>query len=145
LCCKYALPHMRPNAGASIINMASNLGMQGNLIQAAYSASKAAIIQLTRSIATSHGKLGIRCNAISPGLVMTDNAANNVPAGFREIVESETLTPYLGTPRDIACAVAFLASDEARYINGQNLVVDGGTTSHIPGITVMRKLFSPMQ
>lgn len=139
---KYTLPHMLPHAGASIINTASNLGMQGGLIQAAYSASKAALIQLTRSIATSHGKLGIRCNAISPGLALTDNVAQTLPASFREIVETETLTPYLGTPRDIACVAAFLASDEARNINGQNIVVDGGTASHIPGLAQMRKLFS---
>jgi len=145
LCCKYTLPHMPRNAGASIINTASNLGLQGGLIQAAYSASKAALIQLTRSIATSHGKLGIRCNAISPGLVMTDNVAKTVPGSLREMVEAETLTPYLGTPRDIACVVAFLASDEARYINGQNLVVDGGTASHIPGFAQMRKLFPSPQ
>jgi len=141
LCCKYTLPHIPRHAGASILNTASNLGMQGSLIQAANSASKAAILQLTRSIATSHGKVGIRCNTISPGLVLTDNVANTLPASFREIVEAETPTPYLGTPRDIACVVAFLASDEARYINGQNIVVDGGTASHIPGFAQMRTLF----
>lgn len=145
LCCKYTLPHLPRHSGASIINTASNLGLQGSLIQTAYSASKAAIIQLTRSIATSHGKLGIRCNTVSPGLVLTDNVSSTLPTTFREIVEAETLTPYLGTPRDIAGVVAFLVSDEARYVNGQNIVVDGGTVSHIPGLAQMRTLFSSPQ
>jgi NAD(P)-dependent dehydrogenase (short-subunit alcohol dehydrogenase family) len=133
LCCKHVLPHMAANRGGSIINTASNLGMQGNLGQAAYAASKAAIIQLTRSIATSHGRRGIRCNAVSPGLVMTPAARDNLPPQLHRIVAGETLTPYLGIPQDIAHAVAFLASDDARYVTGHNLVVDGGTVAHVPG------------
>jgi NAD(P)-dependent dehydrogenase (short-subunit alcohol dehydrogenase family) len=133
LCCKHVLPHMVSNGGGSIINTASNLGMQGNLGQAAYAASKAAIIQLSRSIATSHGRRGIRCNAVSPGLVMTPAARDNLPPRLHKIVAGETLTPYLGIPEDIAHAVAFLASDDARYVTGHNLVVDGGTVAHVPG------------
>jgi len=133
LCCKYVLPHMVSGGGGSIINTASNLGMQGNLGQAAYAASKAAIIQLSRSIATSHGRRGIRCNTVSPGLVMTPAARDNLPPQLHKIVAGETLTPYLGLPEDIAHAVAFLASDDARYVTGHNLVVDGGTVAHVPG------------
>ena len=133
LCCKYVLPHMVSNGGGSIINTASNLGMQGNLGQAAYAASKAAVIQLSRSIATSHGRRGIRCNTVSPGLVMTPAARDNLPPQLHTIVAGETLTPYLGIPEDIANAVAFLASDDARYVTGHNLVVDGGTVAHVPG------------
>jgi NAD(P)-dependent dehydrogenase (short-subunit alcohol dehydrogenase family) len=137
LCCKYALAQMPRHAGASIINTSSNLGLQGSIIQAAYSASKAAIVQLTRSIATSHGKLGIRCNAVSPGLVLTPNVKGTLPAAIQKNVLDETLTPTLGDPRDIAYTVAFLASDEAKYITGQNIVVDGGTSVHIPGFAQM--------
>jgi NAD(P)-dependent dehydrogenase (short-subunit alcohol dehydrogenase family) len=133
LCCKYVLPHMVSGGGGSIINTASNLGMQGNLGQAAYAASKAAVIQLSRSIAASHGRRGIRCNTVSPGLVMTAAARDNLPPQLHKIVAGETLTPYLGLPEDIAHAVAFLASDEARYVTGHNLVVDGGTVTHVPG------------
>jgi NAD(P)-dependent dehydrogenase (short-subunit alcohol dehydrogenase family) len=133
LSCKYVLPHMAANGGGSIINTASNLGMQGNIGQAAYAASKAAVIQLSRSIATSHGRRGIRCNTVSPGLVMTPAARDNLPPQLHEIVAGETLTPYLGVPEDIANAVAFLASDAARYVTGHNLVVDGGTVAHVPG------------
>jgi NAD(P)-dependent dehydrogenase (short-subunit alcohol dehydrogenase family) len=140
LCCKYALPHMVKQGGGSIINTASNLGLQGNLVQAAYSASKAAVLQLTRSIAASHGRRGIRCNAVSPGLVLTPAARENLPPRLHEIVASETLTPYLGAPEDIAAVVAFLASDEARYVTGQNWVADGGTVSHVPGFSQLREL-----
>jgi NAD(P)-dependent dehydrogenase (short-subunit alcohol dehydrogenase family) len=141
LSCKYVLPHMVANGGGSIINTASNLGMQGNLGQAAYAASKAAVIQLSRSIATSHGRRGIRCNTVSPGLVMTPAARDNLPPRLHEIVAGETLTPYLGIPEDIANAVAFLASDAARYVTGHNLVVDGGTVAHVPGFARFGELF----
>jgi len=133
LACKYALPHMVSNGAGSIINTASNLGLQGNVGQAAYAASKAAIIQLTRSIATSHARRGIRCNSVSPGLVLTPAALDNLPPQLHRIVSAETLTPYLGSPEDVAYAVAYLASDESRYVTGHNLVVDGGTSSHVPG------------
>ncbi len=143
LCCKHALKHMTPRRSGSIINTASNLGLQGNVIQAAYSASKAAMLQLTRSIATSHGRRGIRCNSVSPGLVLTPAARAGLPPKLLEIVASETLTPYLGEPDDIGHVVAFLASDEARYVTGQNFVADGGTASHVPGFSQFRALFEP--
>jgi NAD(P)-dependent dehydrogenase (short-subunit alcohol dehydrogenase family) len=141
LCCKHVLPHMVANGGGSIINTASNLGLQGNLGQAAYAASKAAVMQLTRSIATSHGRRGIRCNTVSPGLVLTPAARDNLPPQLHKIVAGETLTPYLGAPEDIAHAVAFLASEEARYVTGHNLVVDGGTVAHVPGFAQFGELF----
>jgi NAD(P)-dependent dehydrogenase (short-subunit alcohol dehydrogenase family) len=133
LCCRHALKQMGKVRSGSIINTASNLGIQGNIGQAAYAASKAAVLQLTRSIAASHGRLGVRCNAVSPGLVLTPAARDNLPPLLHEIVSGETLTPYLGEPDDVAAAVVFLASDEARYITGHNLIVDGGTVSHVPG------------
>lgn len=133
LCCRAALRIMERQGSGSIVNTASNLALQGNVIQAAYSASKAAVIQMTRSIATSHGKRGIRCNAVLPGLTGSKAALGNLPPRLIEIVTEETLTPFLGEPMDIAHAVAFLASDEARYITGQCFVVDGGTSAHIPG------------
>jgi len=133
ICCREALKIMETQGGGVIVNTASNLALQGNVIQAAYSASKAAVIQMTRSIATSHGKRGIRCNAVLPGLTGSQAALSNLPPRLIEIVTEETLTPYLGDPMDIAHAVAFLVSDEARYITGQCFTVDGGTSAHIPG------------
>jgi NAD(P)-dependent dehydrogenase (short-subunit alcohol dehydrogenase family) len=142
LCCKAVLPLMVQQGGGAIVNTASNLALQGNIVQTAYAASKAAVLQLTRSIAASHGRRGVRCNAVSPGLTLTPAVAAHLPDTHREAVEAETLTPYLGQPRDIAAAVAFLASDDARYITGQNLVVDGGTASHVPGFERLTGLWA---
>jgi NAD(P)-dependent dehydrogenase (short-subunit alcohol dehydrogenase family) len=142
LACKHVLGPMKRQGAGAIVNLASNLGLQGSLIQSAYAASKAAIIQLTRSVATSHGKSGIRCNAVSPGLTLTPSVKTTIPKEIREIVEADTLTPYLGDPRDIAYMVAFLISDEARYITGENFIVDGGTASHMPSYAPMRALLA---
>jgi len=143
LCCKYALHYMPRHAGASIINVASDLALGGSLVQAAYSSSKAAIIQMTRSIATSHGRQGIRCNSVAPGLTLTENSRAVIPAAIRQMVEDETLTPELGSPEDIAHMVVFLASDEARHITGQNLLVDGGMGAHISGFANMLAVMQP--
>jgi NAD(P)-dependent dehydrogenase (short-subunit alcohol dehydrogenase family) len=140
ICCRHALKIMETQNSGSIINTASNLALQGNVIQSAYSASKAAVLQMTRSIATSHGKRGIRCNSVLPGLTGSRAALEHLPPRLRQIVEEETLTPYLGDPMDIAHAVAFLASDEARYITGQMIVVDGGTSVHIPGFARLSEM-----
>ncbi|PZU11016.1 SDR family NAD(P)-dependent oxidoreductase [Sphingomonas sp.] len=140
LAAQAAIPHMLAAGGGAIVNMASNRGMQGGLTGIAYSASKAALIQLTRSIAASHGPSGIRANTVSPGLIVTAGVIDKVPPVFRSIVAEETLAPALGTPGDVAEMVAFLVSDAARYINGANFVVDGGTASHMPGLAAMRAL-----
>jgi len=87
------------------------------------------------------GRRGIRCNTVSPGLVMTPAARDNLPPQLHQIVAGETLTPYLGIPEDIADAVAFLASSDARYVTGHNLVVDGGTVSHVPGFAQFGAMF----
>jgi NAD(P)-dependent dehydrogenase (short-subunit alcohol dehydrogenase family) len=134
IACKAALPHLKAHGNGAIVNPVSNLALQGHVIQAAYSASKAALIQLTRSIAASHGRVGVRCNAVAPGMTMTPALAAAFPQHVRKLVEDETLRDRLGAPEDIAEAVAFLASDAARNINGQCLVSDGGLSSHVPGI-----------
>ena len=142
LCCREALRIMEKAGSGVIVNTASNLALQGNVIQAAYSASKAAVLQLTRSIATSHGKRGIRCNSVLPGLTASKSALEHLPKRLREIVEEETLTPYLGDPMDIAYTVAFLVSDEARYITGQMFIADGGTSAHIPGFARLSEMLA---
>jgi NAD(P)-dependent dehydrogenase (short-subunit alcohol dehydrogenase family) len=142
IACRRALKIMSAQRSGAIVNVASNLALQGHVIQAAYSASKAALIQMTRSIATSHGRLGIRCNAVLPGLTGTPAALSHLPPRLLEIVAEETPTPYLGAPVDIAEAVVFLASDAARYVNGHCLVADGGTTIHTPGYARLSEFFS---
>ncbi len=139
IACREALPYLAGSGNGAIVNTVSNLALQGNLSQTAYSASKAALIQLTRSIAASHGRRGVRCNAVAPGLTLTPAAAA-FPQPFIDLVASETLRDRLGQPEDIAEVVAFLASDAARNITGQVIVADGGLSSHVPGIAGLRAL-----
>jgi NAD(P)-dependent dehydrogenase (short-subunit alcohol dehydrogenase family) len=141
IACRAALPHLR-ESGGNIVNTVSNLALQGHIIQAAYSASKAAIIQMTRSIAASHGIHAIRCNAVAPGMTMTPALREAFPAPLRQAVEAETLRDRLGEADDIAEAVCFLASDAARNVTGQVLVADGGCASHVPGIAAFRAFLS---
>jgi NAD(P)-dependent dehydrogenase (short-subunit alcohol dehydrogenase family) len=141
IACRAALPHLRAARG-NVVNTVSNLALQGHMIQAAYSSSKAAIIQMTRSLAASHGVHGVRANAVAPGMTMTPALREAFPAPLRQAVEAETLRDQLGAPEDIAEAVAFLASDAARNITGQVLVADGGCASHVPGIASFRAFFS---
>jgi NAD(P)-dependent dehydrogenase (short-subunit alcohol dehydrogenase family) len=140
IACREALPHLRTTRGC-IVNTVSNLALQGHLIQAAYSSSKAAIIQMTRAIAASHGKLGVRCNAVAPGMTSTPALLEAFPTVLRQLVEDETLRDQLGEPEDIAEALAFLASPAARNITGQVLVSDGGCASHVPGLAGFRTFF----
>lgn len=129
--CRYALPHMIAGGGGAIINTASNSGTAGDLARIAYGTSKGGIITLTRYIATQHGKQNIRCNSIAPGVVLTEALEKTVP-GLKEIIKRHILTPEFGTPDDIAALVAFLASDEARYITGENISISGGGLVHQP-------------
>lgn len=135
-----ALPHLIATRGA-IVNTVSGLGLQGHIRQAAYGATKAALIQLTRSIATAYGTKGVRCNAVAPGLILTPTVINDFPPHWRANVEAETPRGVAGAPEDIAEAVAFLASDAARNITGQTLVSDGGVSIHVPGFSSYSKAF----
>lgn len=129
--CKYAIPHMIAGGGGSIINTASNSGSAGDLARIAYGASKGAIITMTKYIATQHGKQNIRCNSVAPGVVLTEALSKTVP-GLADIIKRHILTPEFGVPDDIAALVAFLASDESRYITGENISISGGGLSHQP-------------
>ncbi len=129
--CKFAIPHMVKSGGGSIINTASNSGSAGDLARIAYGASKGAIITMTKYIATQHGRQNIRCNSVAPGVVLTEALSNTVP-GLADIIKRHILTPEFGVPDDIAALVAFLASDESRYITGENISISGGGLSHQP-------------
>jgi NAD(P)-dependent dehydrogenase (short-subunit alcohol dehydrogenase family) len=139
---KHAIPIMLAGGGGSIINTSSGASLRGDYYAPAYAASKAAINCLTTYVATQYGKQNIRCNAVSPGLILTGTAiANNTEAQLAEI-ESHSLTPYLGKPDDIAAAVAYLASDDARFVTGQVLAVDGGYVSHMPHVAANAAIFA---
>ncbi len=131
LVCKYALPVIARSGGGSVINIASQLGRVAVPRRPAYVTSKAAIIQLTRSMAIDFAKDDIRVNSLSPGATETSRLLRS----YRTMAEARAaLVPKhpigrLGQPADIADAALFLASDEARFMTGADLVVDGGYTA----------------
>jgi NAD(P)-dependent dehydrogenase (short-subunit alcohol dehydrogenase family) len=138
--CKYAIPRMLERGRGSIIQTSSASGLRGDLSRAAYGASKAGLDSLTRYVATQYGKRGIRCNSIAPGVIATPSLEANVPSEQIEAYLGSTLTPRLGRPEDIASAVVFLASDEAEFITGQTISVDGGVLAHHPTVAALRRL-----
>jgi NAD(P)-dependent dehydrogenase (short-subunit alcohol dehydrogenase family) len=136
--CKHAIPRMIERGGGSIIQTSSASGLRGDLVRAAYGASKAGLDSLTRYVATQYGKRGIRCNAIAPGVIATPSLEENVPREQIEAYLRSTSTPRLGRPEDIAAAVVFLASDSAAYITGQVFSVDGGMLASHPTVGALR-------
>ena len=136
LCCKHAIPSMRERKAGSIINFGSTAAILGDQGLIAYSTTKAALLGFTRSIATTYGKEGIRCNAICPGSVWSEASKAHMGPQRLDLMERTRLTPRLGVPDDIAHMVVFLASDKASYITGQTFVVDGGGTAHQPWVRV---------
>ncbi len=127
---KYAVPEMRKTGAGSIVNMASVQSLlmaPGKLV---YQAGKSAVIGVTRQMATDFGPMGIRVNAICPGHIATERiqaATADNPSGARFLAD-QYLLRRVGTPVDVANAVVFLCSDEASFITGHALVVDGGLT-----------------
>ncbi|WP_312553283.1 SDR family oxidoreductase [Massilia sp.] len=142
LCSKYAIREMLKHGRGSVIFVTSGLGVQGDLSLSAYAASKAALIMLSRSVAAQYGKQGIRSNALQIGLAPAENAHKSMPAPLLDILRENHLTPELGTPRQIADVVAFLASDESAFVTGTTLVADGGFGSHTPSLVAMKALFA---
>jgi 3-oxoacyl-[acyl-carrier protein] reductase len=124
-CAKEAIrPMMRARSGR-IINMASVVAEMGNPGQTVYSASKAALIGLTKTLAREYASRGITVNAVAPGYIDTD-MTKNLPEEAKKFMLGQVPLGRIGQPEDIAAAVSFLCSDEASYITGQVLRVNGG-------------------
>lgn len=124
-CVQCALPSMIRRKSGSIITLSSVWGVQGASCEAAYSASKAAVIGLTKSLAKELGPSGIRVNCIAPGVIETDMMSGFSPED-KKALQEETPLCRLGTPSDVAHLAAFLASDKSEFITGQVIGVDGG-------------------
>ncbi|MFJ6569483.1 SDR family NAD(P)-dependent oxidoreductase [Streptomyces sp. NPDC091292] len=132
LAAKHAIPHMLARGGGVVVNTSSVAGLQAEIVRPMYGTSKAAILGLTRTIATQYGKQGIRAVGIAPGTILTPALSNNLTPEQQRAMTRHTLTPRMGNPDDIAFLVAFLVSDEAGYITGTTITVDGGFTAHFP-------------
>lgn len=139
--CRHAILAMRKQGGGVIVNTASMYGVDAFYKMPAYSVSKAAVVHLTKQVATAFGREGIRCNAVAPSMINTPLLEAVVPKEFIEMNVEATLTGYLGTADDVAQAVAWLASDEARYITGQVIRVDGGSTAHLATYADARRFY----
>ncbi|MCH5161757.1 MAG: beta-ketoacyl-ACP reductase [Clostridiales bacterium] len=124
---RYIGPQMEEIGGGSIINISSVVGQFGNIGQANYSATKAGVIGLTMTWAKEFARKGVpvRVNAIAPGYIMTD-MMKTVPQDLLEKFAKQTMLGRLGQPEEIAKAALFLASDDASYITGQTIAVNGG-------------------
>jgi NAD(P)-dependent dehydrogenase (short-subunit alcohol dehydrogenase family) len=130
LLCKYAIPHMRKHGGV-ILNIASQLGHVTTPGRAAYSASKAALHSLTRSLALDHAADGIRAVSLSPGAVLTSRVTRQAGGEEQAVAALAPLHPIgrIGTPEEIAATALFLVSDGAAFITGTDVLVDGGYTA----------------
>lgn len=131
LCMKYEIPEMIRSGGGAIVNTSSGAGVIGIPQQPVYSASKHAVLGMTKSAALEYAKSGIRINAIAPGLVETE-MLERVAEDNKQLIESlKSKTPIgrIGDPQEIANAVVWLLSDKASFVLGHTLLVDGGIVS----------------
>lgn len=126
-CCKAIAPNMIENGFGRIINTSSIVGLYGNFGQANYAATKAGVIALSKTLARELGKYNITVNAVAPGFIATD-MIKTIPDKIIAMMTEKVPLKKLGTPEDVANTYAFLASDEAQFISGTVISVDGGLT-----------------
>ena len=125
LMCKFAIKKMLKNKSGKIVNITSIVGHTGNLGQANYSASKAGIVAFSKSLAIEYAKKNIHINCVSPGFIKTE-MTDKINEEFKNLLISKIPSGDLGTGEDVSNCVAFLASDMAKYINGETIHVNGG-------------------
>lgn len=129
LTCKYFIPQMLEKKAGNVINIASLAGLNGGYNMAIYSATKAAVIGMTRSMAMDYTRYGVRVNGICPSATMTEMFLNGNDEAVIELFKNNNPARRLGLPKEIADAAVFLASDKASYMSGQMLSVDGGLSA----------------
>jgi NAD(P)-dependent dehydrogenase (short-subunit alcohol dehydrogenase family) len=142
---KHVAPHMMAGGGGSIINTSSGVSLLGDVLNPAYSASKAAINALTRNTAAQFGRANIRCNAILPGLVLSPVARAQMTEAQLSMIQRHVLLPRESVADDIAGAVLWLASDLGAFVTGQIISVDGGICHHQPHYADMMDMMAAAQ
>lgn len=130
--CRAAIPAMVERGGGAIVNVGSIAGMFGSPNQSAYGAAKAALVNLTKTLALEYGPAGIRVNAVSPGVTLTREARAAMDSAARTAYNDTTPLRELGEPEDIARAILYFASPMAHHVTGQMLLVDGGISVTFP-------------
>lgn len=140
LACKYAIPHMLERGGGSIVNYSSGTASAGDMKYTAYACSKAAIHTLTVYVATQYGAQGIRCNSLAIGLVRTAVNEASIPEPFATVYRANHAIGRMGRPHEVSEVVHFLATDDAAFITGQVIGVDGGYYAHQPTTVQMAEL-----
>jgi len=129
--CRAAIPHLRAAGGGAIVNTASISGLGADYGFSAYNAAKGAVVNYTRTLAIDHGKDGIRVNAVCPGPIDTPLASILVDNDqIRAMYDAAIPLGRVGEADEVASVVMFLCSDDARYVTGQALAIDGGITAH---------------
>ena len=140
---KCVLPYLEKNEnGGSIINIGSMASCGGDLGSTAYACAKAGVDMLTKSTALQYGKKNIRCNCVRPGLIVTPQNEANVPQALKDIFLSNIMVNRYGCPEDIGHMCVYLGSDEAAYVTGQVVNVDGGLNSHVSTVAQFKELNS---
>jgi len=129
LMARFSIPHMRKLGRGAIVNISSVAGLQGGTPSLLYPTSKGAVVNLTRAMASHHGSEGIRVNCVAPGMVHTPMVAGRMTPEMREVRRKRSLLQTEGSGWDVGHAVAYLASDEARWVTGVVLPVDAGATA----------------
>jgi NAD(P)-dependent dehydrogenase (short-subunit alcohol dehydrogenase family) len=129
---KHCIPRMTQRGGGVIVNIGSAAAHASEAVRPMYGTTKAAILGLTRNIATQHATDRIRCVSISLGPIMSDSAKAGVPADVLKMLRSHTLNEDMGYPEQVGSLVAYLASDAAALINGTDILADGGMLAHFP-------------
>lgn len=127
--CRYQLAQMAKNDGGNIVNIASVHGTVAAPMSSAYTATKHAVVGLTKNIAAEYAKQNIRCNAVGPGYILTPLLEDNLTKEMQDAIAAKAPANRLGTPEEVANLVLFLSSDEASFITGSYYIADGGYTA----------------